>query len=93
MEREVDNSRIKELMPINAKAAVFEVIIPENYVYDGKMIADIKLPDGCNKISITRGDDFIIPRGRTKLLSNDILLIVSSLNAANDVRRMLKIKK
>lgn len=93
MEREVDNSRIKELMPINAKAAVFEVIIPENYVYDGKMIADIKLPDGCNIISITRGDDFIIPRGRTKLLSNDILLIVSSLNAANDVRRMLKIKK
>ena len=93
MEREVDNSRIKELMPINAKAAVFEVIIPENYVYDGKMIADIKLPDGCNIISITRGDDFIIPRGRTKLLSNDILLIVASLNAANDVRRMLKIKK
>ncbi len=93
MEREVDNSRIKELMPINEKAAVFEVIIPENYVYDGKMLADIKLPDGCNIISITRGEDFLIPRGRTKLLSNDILLIVSTLNAANDVRRMLKIKK
>lgn len=93
MEREVDNSRIKELMPINEKAAVFEVIIPENYVYDGKMLADIKLPDGCNIISITRGEDFIVPRGRTKLLSNDILLIVSTLNAANDVRRMLKIKK
>ncbi len=93
MEREVDNSRIKELMPINEKAAVFEVIIPENYVYDGKMLADIKLPDGCNIISITRGEDFLVPRGRTKLLSNDILLIVSTLNAANDVRRMLKIKK
>ena len=76
MEREVDNSRIKELMPINAKTAVF-----------------IKLPDGCNIISITRGDELIIPRGRTKLLSNDKLLIVSSVSATNDVRKMLKIKK
>lgn len=94
MEREVDTSRIKELMPINnGKAAVFEVIIPENYVYDGKMLQDIKLPDGCNIISITRGEDLIIPRGRTKLLSNDKLLIVSSISAANEVRKMLKIKK
>lgn len=93
MEREVDNSRIKELLPINERAAVFEVTIPEDYVYDGKIIADIKLPDGCNIISITRGQDFIIPRGRTKLLSNDVLLIVSSIGAANEVRRMLKLKK
>ena len=93
MEREVDNSRIKELLPINEKAAVFEVTIPEDYVYDGKIIADIKLPDGCNIISITRGQEFIIPRGRTKLLSNDVLLIVSSIGAANEVRRMLKLKK
>ena len=93
MEREVDNSRIKELMPINGKAAVFEVILPENYVYSGRIIADIKLPEGCNIISITRGEDLLIPRGGTKLMSNDKLLIVSSLNAANDVRRMLKIKK
>ncbi len=93
MEREVDNSRIKELLPINEKAAVFEVTIPEDYVFDGKIIADIKLPDGCNIISITRGQEFIIPRGRTKLLSNDVLLIVSSIGAANEVRRMLKLKK
>ena len=93
MEREVDNSRIKELMPINGKAAVFEVILPENYVYSGRIIADIKLPEGCNIISITRGEDLLIPRGGTKLMSNDQLLIVSSLNAANEVRRMLKIKK
>lgn len=93
MEREVDNSRIKELMPINKKAAVFEVILPENYAYDGKAIADIKLPDGCNIICITRGEDFLIPRGGTKLLSKDILLIVSYISAANEVRRMLKLKK
>ena len=93
MEREVDNSRIKELMPINSKTAVFEVILPEKYVYSGRIIADIKIPDGCNIISITRGEELLIPRGGTKLMSNDKLLIVSSLSAANEVRRTLKIKK
>lgn len=94
MEREVDTSRIKELLPLNnGKAAVFEIIIPENYVYDGKMLCDLRLPETCNIISITRGDDFIVPRGKTKLLSNDILLVVSTMSGANEVRRVLKIKK
>lgn len=94
LEREVDNSRIKELIPLNhGKAAVFEVIIPENYVYSGKMICDIKMPDSCNIISITRGDEFIVPRGKTKLMSNDVLLIVSAVSVAGEVRRLLKIKK
>lgn len=94
MEREVDNSRLKELIPLNnGKAAVFEVIIPENYVFNGKMISDIKMPDSCNIISITRGDEFIVPRGKTKIMSNDVLLIVSSVTVANEVIRMLRIKR
>lgn len=94
MEREVDTSRIKELLPLNnGKAAVFEIIIPENYIYDGKMLCDLRIPESCNIISITRGDEFIIPRGKTRLLSNDVLLVVSAFSEANEVRRALKIKK
>lgn len=93
LEREVDNSRIKELIPLNdGRAAVFEVKVPENYVYHGKILADLKIPDSCNIVSITRGGDLIIPRGKTKLLSNDLMLVVSTLSSANEVRRMLKIK-
>lgn len=92
-EREVDNSRIKELIPLNdGKAAVFELTIPENYVYSGKELSDIRLPDNCNIVSITRGDSFIIPRGKTKIMSNDVLLIVTAASAANEVRRTFKIK-
>lgn len=94
LEHEVDNSRIKELIPLNeGKAAVFEVSLPEDYVYDGKELGDIRLPDGCNIISITRGEEFIIPRGKTKLMSSDVLLIVSTVNIANEVKRVLKLKK
>lgn len=94
LEREVDNSRIKELIPLNdGKAAVFEIILPENYIYSGKELIDIKLPDSCNIISITRGEEFIVPRGKTKLMSNDKLLIVALTGVAIDVRRVLKLKK
>lgn len=92
-EREVDNSRIKELIPLNdGKAAVFELTIPENYVYSGKELSDIRLPDNCNIVSITRGDSFIIPRGKTKIMSNDVLLVVSGASDAHEVRRTFKIK-
>ena len=94
MEREVDTSRIKELLPLNnGKAAVYEIIIPEDYVYDGKMLCDLRIPEDCNIISITRGDDFIIPRGKTRLFSRDVLMVVSADAGTNELRRVLKIKK
>ncbi len=94
LEHEVDNSRIKELIPLNdGKAAVFEVKLPSDYVYDGRELSDIRLPDGCNIISIQRRDEFIIPRGKTKLMSDDMLLIVSTTGVANEVKRVLKLKK
>lgn len=94
LEHEVDNSRIKELIPLNdGKAAVFEVKLPSDYVYDGRELSDIRLPEGCNIISIQRRDEFIIPRGKTKLMSDDMLLIVSTTSVANEVKRVLKLKK
>ena len=86
----LERAGFEELIPLNdGKAAVFELTIPENYVYSGKELSDIRLPDNCNIVSITRGDSFIIPRGKTKVMSNDVLLIVT---AANEVRRTFKIK-
>lgn len=94
LEREVDNHRIKELVALNdGKAALFEVSLPENYVFSGRELMSISLPESCNIISITRNEDFIIPRGKTKLFSNDLLLIVSSTGAVNEVRRCLKLGK
>lgn len=94
LEREVDNRRIKELIPLNdGKAAVFEIRLPENYVYSGREIMSVSLPESCNIISITRGDDFIVPRGKTQLMSSDVLLIVSATSVVEEVRRNLKLKK
>ncbi len=94
LEREVDHSTIKELIPLdNGKAAVYEVELPDNFAYSGKSISDIVFPDSCNIISITRGEELIIPRGKTKLISGDKVLIVSLTGSVSEVRRVLKLKK
>lgn len=94
IEREVDTSKIKQLMPINdGEVTLFEVLLPENYTYDGKMIMDIKLPSLFNIVSVTRGDSLIIPRGQTVLRSMDKLLIISETNAVKEIKSLLKIKE
>lgn len=94
LEREVDHSTIKELIPLNGgKAAVYEVVLPSDFAYSGGEISAITLPDGCNIVSITRDGELIIPRGKTRLYSGDKLLIVSAASVTNDVRRALKLKK
>lgn len=94
LEREVDNSRIKELVPLNdGKAAVFEILLPENYALAHKQILDLDLPESCNIISITRNSELIIPRGKTKLMSLDKLLVVTAVGAVGEVKKALKLKK
>lgn len=94
LEREVDHSTIKELIPLNGgKAAVYEVVLPSDFAYSGGEISAITLPEGCNIVSITRESELIIPRGKTRLYGGDKLLIVSAASVTNDVRRALKLKK
>ncbi len=94
LEREVDHSTIKELIPLNdGKAAVYQVELPEDFAYSGKEIINITFPESCNIVSVTRGTELIIPRGKTRLLAGDKLLIVSSTGSVNEVRRVLKLKR
>lgn len=94
LEREVDHKAIKELMPLNdGKTAVYQIELPEDFAYSGVEILNIPFPDNTNIISITRNGELIIPRGKTKLFSEDKLLIVSKEAEINEVRRALKLKK
>lgn len=93
IEREVDTNKIKQLLQLNDGAvSLFEVTLPENYVYDGKMLMDIKLPALLNIVSITRGESIIIPRGQTVLRSKDKLLIISEPSIIKEIKSTFKIK-
>ena len=93
IEREVDTSRIKQVLSLNrGEVTLFEVQLPENYVYDGKMLMDIKLPILFNIVSITRNGCMIIPRGQSMLKSGDKLLVISETDVVKELKSVLKIK-
>lgn len=94
IEREVDTSKIKQLLSLNSgEVTLLEVQLPKDYVYDGKMLMEIKMPVLFNIVSITRGGCLIIPRGQSMLKSGDKLLIISEADAVKEIRSVLKIKE
>jgi len=93
LEREVDISAIKELIPLNdGEASLLEITLPENYKRAGDTLMDISLPQSCNVVCINRGGKTIIPRGQTRLHSGDVLLVVTLGTGERELRRALKIK-
>ena len=94
IEREVDTSRIKQVLSLNkGEVTLFEVELPQDYVYEGKMLMDIKLPVLFNIVSITRKGCMIIPRGQSMLKSGDKLLVISEANAVREIKSAFKIKE
>ncbi len=93
IEREVDTSKIKQLLSLNSgEITLFEIYLPDDYAYDGKMLMEIKLPALFNIVSITRGGCMIIPRGQSMLKSGDKLLVISETDAVKELKSALKIK-
>ncbi len=93
IEREVDTNKIKQILQMNnGMVSLFEVTLPENYVYDGKMLMEMKMPSLFNIVSITREGVLIIPRGQSVLRSGDKLLIISDSEAVKEIKSTFKIK-
>ncbi len=94
IEREVDTSKIKQLLELNSgEAVICEVTLPEDYALDGSTLMDIKMPSLFNVVSITRGDSLIIPRGQSTLKSGDKLLIIAEADSIHKINSVLKLDK
>ena len=70
-------SRIKRISEYGKEDDVnfIKVQVTETDNWNGKMIMDLGLPTGIIVAAIQRGDDVIIPRGNTKLLVGDALVL------------------
>ncbi len=92
-EREVDTSKIKELISLNhGTSAIAQIELPDNYKFNGTTLQELKLPDSINIISIERDQELIVPRGNTELRSNDTLLVLSNNISTAKIQAILKIK-
>lgn len=93
LEREVDLSAVRELIPLNdGEASLLEITLPENYKLAGDTLMNISLPQSCNVVCINRGGKTIIPRGQTKLHSGDVLLVVTLGTGERELRRALRLR-
>lgn len=94
LEREVGSGRIKELLPLNhGKAAVFELVLEEDFTLADIPLSKMNIPHTCNIISITRDNNLLIPRGQTTLKIGDSLLILANQKDKNDVFKAFKLKR
>ncbi len=92
-EREVDTSKIKELISLNhGTSSIAQIELPDNYKFNGTTLQELKLPDSINIISIERDQELIVPRGNTELRSNDTLLVLSNNISTAKIQAILKIK-
>jgi len=79
LEREVDTSKIKEIVSLkHGIGSITEINLPDNFKLNGIKLVDLKLPDTINIISIERKDALIVPRGFTELNSGDTILVLSN---------------
>lgn len=77
--------RLKE--EITGTALVQEISIEEGAICDGKQVKDIAWPSHFVIVSLLRGNQVIIPKGGTTLLSGDILTVVGEGHIMHDAQK------
>lgn len=51
--------------------------VTEDSVVSGKMIRDIKWPEHCLLVAVKRGQNELIPKGRTRIITGDIIITMT----------------
>lgn len=71
-------SHLESYLPIdNGKVLLLEIIIESDYKIVNKPISEIMLPSECIISAIIRENETVIPRGKTVILREDKLIIIT----------------
>ncbi|MEW6553532.1 MAG: TrkA family potassium uptake protein [Actinomycetota bacterium] len=72
------------------KVAMVELDMPtEGGEACGCVIEELKLPPGCVLVSISRGEEVIIPRGGDRLQAGDVVIALTFVDQEEELRRAL----
>ena len=94
IEREVDTATIRQLMSLNrGQASLVEFQLPPNYKLNGKTLMELPLPQESIMVSITRDGELIIPRGTSRLLSGDKLILICKDTALHEISKSLGLEE
>ena len=92
IEREVETAAIRQLLPLaEGTASLTEVLVPEGFVYAGKTLAQIAVPKDAVIVSVTRAGELLIPRGDTRVMENDKVVVLAQNTAFHELARSWKL--
>ncbi len=81
-------------LPDEVKAKLTELKVTEEFLVKGNTLRDINLPKDILVMMIRRGDKYIVPRGDTQIILNDILLFIKEdARDDNEYLKTLDIKR
>ncbi|HHV73335.1 MAG TPA: ClC family H(+)/Cl(-) exchange transporter [Thermoanaerobacterium sp.] len=79
----------------DAAKILFEMPVAVGSFVDGKKLKDIEWPHSCLVVGIKRGGKEIIPKGNTKILAGDYIVLLGNekdvVNIKNNIRKMTEI--
>ena len=79
MEEQAVMDEMTRLIPVDeGRIQILELPIPKNASVAGKKLWELNLPKEVIIGCILRGDRSLIPRGDTRLIEGDVLLIITS---------------
>ena len=81
----VEEMSMKSLMTLMQLSrggyAIIQILVSDHSLVVGRELSDIKLPSSCLMIAIYRGENMLIPHGKTKILPGDKIMLFSDNNA------------
>lgn len=73
----------------NDRARLSEVTLAPNSPAEGIQIQDLGLPRDSTVVAVLRSDHLVVPRGDTVLGAGDEVLVLATVDAEDEVRRLL----
>lgn len=74
----------------NKEKTLLEISVHMGSFVEGKLVKDIKWPKESLLVSIKRGDKEVIPRGDTRVMSGDFLVLLVNEDEAADIMNTVK---
>jgi amino acid transporter/Trk K+ transport system NAD-binding subunit len=94
VENIIDNPVLAQLFEFGIGAAsLLEVSVPENAKVNGELIKDIEIPKGCLIAAIMRNNQFVVPRGVTRIEVDDRVIFIGPASAIKKAYDIFMLKK
>jgi Trk K+ transport system NAD-binding subunit len=94
VENYLDRPGLAQLFEFGIGAAsVLDVTVPEKAQVDGVRIRDTKVPKECVIAAIIRDNQFVVPRGNTKIRIDDCVIFIGPADAIKDACDMFQVTR